>query len=58
MKYWIFSERMESRISKKETSKDETKIKESEMKPKRSNVSTNGNKDNGEILAKVIRIFL
>jgi hypothetical protein len=45
-------------VSKKETPKDETKIKESEMKPKRSNVSTNGNKDNGEIVSKVIRIFL
>ncbi|CAF2702202.1 unnamed protein product [Rotaria sp. Silwood2] len=41
--------------AKKETSKDENKTKENDTKTKRSSVSINGSKDNGETLPKISR---
>ena len=57
------SERVESRTSvssvhnKRESSKDDNKTKDNELKAKRSNTSVNGKKDSVEIVSKVIEIL-
>ncbi len=59
----IFSERIESRTStstinhKKEPLKEENKTKDNEVKVKRSNLSVNGSKDNGETSSKVFEFL-
>lgn len=40
---------------RKESTKEENKTKDNELKAKRSNPSVNGNKDNGETPSKVMR---
>lgn len=43
--------------NRRESSKDENKTKDNELKAKRSNTSVNGKKDHGETVPKVIRIL-
>ena len=56
---FLSSERIESRTltnsinNKKESTKEENKPKDNELKAKRSNPSVNGSKDNGETSLKV-----